>query len=171
MDEVKEGNQDTWRELCRALEDTGVSEEMVNEHRDFIVQWLSKALAEGQLEELPSSGMEQWVGVDPLSDEPQTEVSTGSAMNADVKSPPAEYTPLPKDPETVLGEAFEADTSEAEALSAALSGKASPAVSILFVDDKNTGKRRVCLTKRTLLTIALYSPVAARKGILGPYQK
>lgn len=53
LDEAKEGDENVWRELTQALEDVGVSEAMINENREFIVTWLSRALKEGELEERP----------------------------------------------------------------------------------------------------------------------
>jgi hypothetical protein len=51
LNEAKEGNESIWRELSQALEDVGISGSMVSEHRDYIVNWLSRALKEGELEE------------------------------------------------------------------------------------------------------------------------
>lgn len=51
LHEAKEGNESIWRELSQALEDVGISGSMVSEHRDYIVNWLSRALKEGELEE------------------------------------------------------------------------------------------------------------------------
>jgi hypothetical protein len=42
---------DVWAELRRELEDVGISADIVEEHHDFIVQWLKNALTNGLLEE------------------------------------------------------------------------------------------------------------------------
>jgi hypothetical protein len=53
LQEAREGDETVWRDIGQALEDVGISDETVKEHRDFIVAWLCKALKEGQLEEQP----------------------------------------------------------------------------------------------------------------------
>jgi hypothetical protein len=53
LQEAREGDAAVWRDIRQALEDVGISDEMVTEHRDFIVEWLCKALKAGELEEQP----------------------------------------------------------------------------------------------------------------------
>ncbi|KAJ7507142.1 hypothetical protein B0H11DRAFT_192661 [Mycena galericulata] len=45
---------DVWPVLCRELEDVGISALVVDERRDFIVNWLQNAVTDGSLEESAS---------------------------------------------------------------------------------------------------------------------
>jgi hypothetical protein len=45
---------DVWDELRRELEDIGISGAVIEEKRGFILDWMKTALAEGNLDELPS---------------------------------------------------------------------------------------------------------------------
>jgi ankyrin repeat protein len=47
-----------WIGLHRELEDVGISPQLLNEKKDFIVAWFKTAIAEGTLEEMPSSDCE-----------------------------------------------------------------------------------------------------------------
>ncbi len=42
---------DGWRNLCRDLEDVGISPAVLEERREFVVEWVKKAIQDGALEE------------------------------------------------------------------------------------------------------------------------
>lgn len=59
MEAAQGGNEDMWREISCELEDARITEEMVNEHREFISTWIVNAINSGQLDEQPSSSVSQ----------------------------------------------------------------------------------------------------------------
>jgi hypothetical protein len=59
MKAAQEGDENIWREISRELEDAGITEEMINEHREFITTWVINAIKSGQLEEKLVSNVPQ----------------------------------------------------------------------------------------------------------------
>jgi len=51
MEAAQGGDENIWREISRELEDAGITEQMINEHREFITAWVIKAMGSNQLEE------------------------------------------------------------------------------------------------------------------------
>lgn len=51
MKAAQGGDESIWREIKRELEDAGITEEMIYEHREFIATWVINAMNSGQLEE------------------------------------------------------------------------------------------------------------------------
>ena len=56
--ESARNDQETWKALCRELEDVGISANVIREKKDFIIAWFAEAVAAGALEEDPSSESE-----------------------------------------------------------------------------------------------------------------
>jgi hypothetical protein len=148
---VKEGNESTWREISQALEDVGISEDMINEHRDFIVEWLSKALKEGHLEERQPQTIEAQSG-----DRPSGEPEYGELVECEPEStagkmrlftnaaftryymPPAEIGASHQDM-TLSGCLLQPVGNPMGVIAEDKTMNFTPTVSILFIDDKNTG--------------------------------
>ncbi|CZR65079.1 uncharacterized protein PAC_14979 [Phialocephala subalpina] len=59
MKAAQGGDEDIWREISRELEDAGITEEMINKHREFIAIWVVNAINSGQLDEQPFSSVSQ----------------------------------------------------------------------------------------------------------------
>ena len=55
FDTAAQNDRETWEALRRELEDIGISSEVINEKRHFIVTWFQEAVAMGKLEEEASS--------------------------------------------------------------------------------------------------------------------
>ena len=55
LDTAAQNGRETWEALRRELEDVGISLEVINEKRQFIVTWFQEAVAMGKLEEEASS--------------------------------------------------------------------------------------------------------------------
>ena len=50
---AQEGDEDTWYQIGRELEDVGITPDMINEHRPYITAWIMEALSSGNLDEDP----------------------------------------------------------------------------------------------------------------------
>ena len=55
FDTATQNSREAWEALRRELEDIGISPEIINEKRQFIVTWFQEAVAMGKLEEAASS--------------------------------------------------------------------------------------------------------------------
>ena len=55
FDTATQNSREAWEALRRELEDIGISPEIINEKRQFIVTWFQEAVAMGKLEEADSS--------------------------------------------------------------------------------------------------------------------
>jgi SH3 domain len=53
VEAARGGDETVWLEISRELEEAGISEDKINEHRTFITTWLINAFESGQLEEKP----------------------------------------------------------------------------------------------------------------------
>ena len=51
FDTTAQNGRETWEALRRELEDIGISSEVINEKRQFIVTWFREVVAMGKLEE------------------------------------------------------------------------------------------------------------------------
>lgn len=47
---IEEGNEDVWKELGQELEDAGITEEQINDNKQFITQWIKQAILTGNVE-------------------------------------------------------------------------------------------------------------------------
>ena len=48
---AEEGDQYVWSQIGRELEDVGITSSMVAKHREFIIEWMKRALLDGQFDE------------------------------------------------------------------------------------------------------------------------
>ena len=53
LESVEEGDQIIWFQISRELEDVGITQSMVAEHKDFITSWIKRALLKGDFDEIP----------------------------------------------------------------------------------------------------------------------
>ena len=51
MESVEDGDEHAWLQMRRELEDVGITAAMIEEHREFIVNWIEQALTAGKFEE------------------------------------------------------------------------------------------------------------------------
>ena len=51
MESAGEGDECTWFQIGKELEDVGITPSMIEEHKDFIVEWMKRALLEGKFDE------------------------------------------------------------------------------------------------------------------------
>jgi hypothetical protein len=47
---IEEGNEDVWKELGQELEDAGITEEQINDNKQFITEWIKQAILTGNVE-------------------------------------------------------------------------------------------------------------------------
>jgi hypothetical protein len=47
---IEDGNDDVWRELGKELEDAGITEEQINDNKQFITEWIKQAILTGNVE-------------------------------------------------------------------------------------------------------------------------
>ena len=52
LESIEEGNQLIWVQISRELEDVGITQSMVAEHKDFITSWIKRALLNGDFDEI-----------------------------------------------------------------------------------------------------------------------
>ena len=85
MKAAQGGDENIWREISRELEDAGITEEMINEHREFIATWFINAINTGQLEEISDDRPPQGDSevVDNGSDNSERERDKGKAPEED----------------------------------------------------------------------------------------
>ena len=48
---AEEGDEHTWFQIGRELEDVGITSSMAAEHKDFIIEWLKRAMLDGHFDE------------------------------------------------------------------------------------------------------------------------
>ena len=52
LESVEEGDQIIWFQISKELEDVGITQSMVAEHKDFITSWIKRALLKGDFDEI-----------------------------------------------------------------------------------------------------------------------
>jgi protein-tyrosine-phosphatase len=157
LHEANEGNEDVWGELSQALEDVGISEPMINEHRGYIVSWLSRALKEGELEERPPQE-------DPAEQPEQHTQGDDDQPALDSESVEAEGSEGEDTTEEVSTqqhtEALSNYPTQIETRPLVTVQSSDRRASILFIDTKNTGQLSANIVGIHLLTLSVRSALA-----------
>lgn len=52
LESVEEGDQIIWFQISKELEDVGITQSMVAEHKDFVTSWIKRALLKGDFDEI-----------------------------------------------------------------------------------------------------------------------